>query len=226
MVNRLMGVESFTDSITLAGGANITGPLTVSGSLTASGGTVAGGASGAGSTFLPAGNLYRRILTVANGINPSATAADKIVDGFTLPANAFNATGVGMLITIYGTFAANANGKTIKVWFGATNTSPPLDGSTTVTGGTTFLTTGSITVATGGGFLVQGQLFKTGAANSNTQESMLTAAVFAATPAALGSWADQTALTENASSLIVVTVNCATTATDVKYQGMEAAWYN
>lgn len=219
LVNRLMGVEAFTDSLTFTGGFTAGGTVTLPSGLTIA-------AGGGTNTLLASGNLYRRILTTANGINPSATAADKIVDAFTLPAGAFDQTGRILTITCWGTFANNANGKTIKFYFGASNTSPPIDGTTTVTGGTAFITTGSVTTTGGGGWFVTGQLAKTGAANSNTQESMLTGCQFAATPAALGSWADQTALTENAASLIVITMNCATTATDLKYQGCEFIWSN
>jgi hypothetical protein len=176
-------------------------------------------------TFLGSGNLYRNILTAANGVNPGATAADKIVDAYTLPASAFDLAGRGIQITLWGTFANNANSKRVKVFYNAGNSAPAVDGSVTVTGGTVIGDSGAITTTGGGGFTLTCQLFKTGAAGSNTQESMTTAIVFGATHSGIGSWTDQT-FTESSSALIVVTLNCATTATDLKYQGCEITAFN
>lgn len=170
------------------------------------------------------GNFYRNILTVANGIQPSATGADKIVDAFTIPAGTFDSAGRGFVATVYGTFGATGNNKLIKVILGATNTNPATNGTVTVTGGTTIGSTGTLTT-NGGGLVLTCQLFKTGAAASNTQESMTTGIVAGSTHAGCGSWTDQT-FTEANAQLLVVTVNLTTATTDFTYQGMELTGYN
>jgi len=65
---------------------------------------------------------------------------------FTLPANSLNRDGVGLRITVGGTLAANANNKTLKLYFGATQ-----------------LTALSST-ASGSGYRMSGLVFRTGAA--------------------------------------------------------------
>jgi hypothetical protein len=47
-------------------------------------------------------------------------AGEDILMTYSLPANALNANGKGIRVTVYGTIANNANAKTVKVYFGST----------------------------------------------------------------------------------------------------------
>lgn len=180
---------------------------------------------GSSATLFSSGNVFQTILTVANGKSPSATGVFKIVDRFILPANALNKTGRGFQWTVWGTAAANGNNKQFQIVANPTNVAGfAIDGTITLTGGTAIGDTGVLTT-NNGGLILQAQLFKTGAVNSNTQESMTTAIVGGGTHGGCGAWTDAT-LAENAAITIVVVAKATTTASDIVYQGSELTWYN
>lgn len=154
------------------------------------------------------GNIYRAVPGVAGGITPGATAADNVVAVYSLPAGSLDVAGRGLTITAAGKFAANGNTKQVKLWFNATTA---VVGST-ITGGTLMADTGAVTT-NAGGWEVSGNVFKRGAAGSNTQTVTSNGAVAGATHVGVSAPVDTTAV-ENAAILIAVTCNCTTTATD------------
>lgn len=162
--------------------------------------------SGSG-TFLEEGTLGKSVSQA--GINPGGTAGDYVVAAFTIKANSLDGVGNrGSQLIAKGGLAANANSKRVKVIAGATTA---VVGSL-VTGGTVIEDTGAQTTS-GGGWGISVDIWKTGAANSNTQKATSNGKFMGA--AHLGAQAPTAlTMTENADILVAVTINCATTATD------------
>lgn len=167
--------------------------------------------SGTG-TFLEEGNLARAAYLSAGAINPATTVADNVLAVYTLPANSFDGTGQrGLCITASGLFGATANaGKRAKINF---NPSTAVVGSTVGSGGTVIADT-TATTASGLGWQLITNVFKVGAANSNTQYAQQAAAVIGATHGGVGVPVYPTA-TENAVIYIAVTGSATTALTDV-----------
>jgi hypothetical protein len=163
--------------------------------------------SGVG-TFLEEGTLGKSISQA--GINPGGTAGDYVVAVFTIKANSLDGVGNrGVQVVAKGGLASNANGKRIKVIAGATTA---VVGSL-VTGGTTIEDTGAQTTS-GGGWGISVDIWKTGAANSNTQKATSNGKWMGATH--LGAQAPVAlTMTENADILVAITANAATAATDI-----------
>jgi hypothetical protein len=159
-------------------------------------------------TFLPEGNVTRQIS--AAGINPGATGVDSVLAAFTLPANSFDALGRGLAITGQGSFAANANTKRIKIVF---NPASAVVGQTVGAGGATIADTNAVTT-NGGGWSVQANVFKYGAANSNTQIGLHQQAQIGGAVAALLA-PSLIAAIENAAILIALTGNATTGVGDI-----------
>jgi hypothetical protein len=187
------------------------------GAAYASGGTAPNVAQvqfGTGTGLLAAaGNINRQV--VGAGINPGATAADNVLAIYSLPAGSFDVSGRGITLTAQGSFAANGNTKRIKLIFNATTA---VVGST-VTGGTTIADSGAVTT-NGGGWSLQANVFKYGAAGSNTQLGLHQQAQVGAAVAAMLAPTLITA-TESGAILIAVTGNAATTATDIAFNFLE-----
>jgi len=183
------------------------------------------GTSGAGNLFgggtalaLGSGNIYRNVFGPA-GSSPALTAADIVVDVYSLPANSFDGTGFrGLSITAAGNFAANVNAKVPKIFIGCTTA---VIGSA-VTGGTAIATG---TTGNGVGWFLNSQVFKYGAANSNTQIWQETATVTGTAHGGMSTAAALT-MTENAAILIAVTMNCTTTNTDGTLWWWEVSAFN
>jgi len=88
-----------------------------------------------------------------------------------------------------------------------------------VTGGTTIADSAAVTT-NGGGWALEANAFKYGAANSNTQIGLHQQAQIGGAVAALLAPSLLTA-TENAVILIAITGNCTTTATDIVFNFLE-----
>jgi hypothetical protein len=162
--------------------------------------------SGTGS-FALEGNL---VAQASAGVNPGATGADNVLAVFSLPANSFDQAGRGISISASGGYAGNTNNKTVKIIVGPASA---VVGSTIGSGGTTIASTG--TVATnGGGWSLEAEIVKYGAAGSNTQQGIHSAAQSGSAVAALITPAALT-LNEGLPILVAVTGNAATTATDI-----------
>jgi hypothetical protein len=170
-------------------------------------------AGSSAATFPLEGNL--NVQTSAAGVNPGATAADNVLAVYSLPASFFDKAGRGISIAAAGSFAANADNKRVKIIVNATTA---VVGST-VTGGTTICDTG--TVATNGsGWLLEGSVFKYGAAASNTQLGIHNQAQIGAAVASMLAPSLITA-TESGAILIAITGNATTAATDIIFNFMQ-----
>jgi len=153
------------------------------------------------------GNIYREVIA---GRNPGATNADNVIAVYTMPASAFDLTGRGVNLLAEGSVANNTNSKRIKIYWGCTTATL----GSTVVGGTVIADTGAYTTAGAVGWAVEANVFKYGAAGSNTQLALHYGAQIGAvvgsllTPVALTS-------TESASVIIAVTGNAVTATTDI-----------
>lgn len=89
------------------------------------------------------GSIYKSV-TAGNNTSTGETT----LDSYSVAANLLNANGRGLRITAWGTFAANANTKTVRLKFGSTD-----------------LTSGAFTGTTNGGsWKVSATILRTGAA--------------------------------------------------------------
>jgi hypothetical protein len=86
------------------------------------------------------------------GVGNAADTTDDTLFTYTLPASAFDVAGRSITVTAFGKFAANGNNKTVKLFFGAS----------------TIATTGVLTT-NAGGWQIQAEIVKVGAAGANTQ---------------------------------------------------------
>ncbi len=170
-----------------------------------------GQSQGGGSSayFGDQGNLF---VSAGAAVNPAATAGDIVVASFPLPPLVFDQAGRSIAFEAYGTTAANANVKTAKI---IVNCTTAVIGSA-VSGGTTIasITSGAANVS--GGWFMGAQLTKYGIMGSNTQVAVHFAGQLGATPIVLVA---PQALTfaENGIILCALTLNAATTATDISY---------
>lgn len=142
--------------------------------LSATGVQVGGSALAAAlSEFAEMGTVFHK---VGNPIASNAAATtNTVLTGFVLPANALDAANRGLHIKASGKFGATDNDKRIKIW-----ANPTLAGSTTtagvISGGTVsgvgsgvLLYDSGTVVGNAIGWSVDLDLFKYGAAASNTQ---------------------------------------------------------
>ena len=68
-------------------------------------------------TFLPMGALSKQ--TSVAGVGNLADLTDDTLFTYTLPASCLDTNNQGIVIEAFGSFAANGNNKTVKLWFGA-----------------------------------------------------------------------------------------------------------
>ncbi len=160
------------------------------------------------------GNINRQ-LSIA-GVSPGATGADNVLAVFSIPAGSFDVNGRGLNITAQGKFGATANNKQVKLIF---NPSTAVVGSTVGAGGTTIADTG--TVATNGlGWSVSANVFKAGAAGSNTQIALHQQSQTGGTVSSLLAPTFPTAV-ESGAILVAVTGNAATATSDIVLNFLE-----
>ncbi len=165
-----------------------------------------GGGSG---NFAPAGNIYRYVS--GTGISPGATAADNVLAAYSIPAGSFDAAGRGMNFLAMGKFATGTNTKQVKIIF---NPTTAVVGSTVGSGGTTIADSGSYSTTGACAWQMDANVFKYGAAGSNTQLGIHQSAQIAAVVSALVVPTAITA-TESGAILVAVTGAAGTTATDI-----------
>lgn len=161
-----------------------------------------------------AGNINVQQSTA--GISPGSTGSDIVLCAYTLPANAFDLLSRGLNLFAAGSTAANTNTKTLKLIWNATTA---VVGSA-VTGGTTIASLTLNSVAGGGGWQMEANVYKNNAANSQT-------AIHAASQGGnvVGSLTSPTtnlAAVESGPIIIAVTGNSATTAGDIVFNFFEA----
>jgi hypothetical protein len=179
---------------------------------------------GSGGAIMGASGDFN-VQPVAAGRSPASTAADIVVAVFSIPAKSFDQLNRGVDIQAQGSFVNNANGKTVKIIWGATTA---VVGSAVI-GGTTI---GSIIVApaggnaaNSGGWQLMASVFKYGAAGSNTQLALHQASQSGSTPGALLAPSLLTS-PENAPILVAVTANAGTTATDIVFNFLQMTGMN
>jgi hypothetical protein len=151
-----------------------------------------------------------RVSLGAGGQNPGATGADNVLAVFSLPGSLFDGvSNRGIRLTAMGTYGANGNTKTVKIIY---NPSAAVVGST-VTGGTTLVTTGAVVINALPWFLEAGVVDVVGA-NNQLAFGMLSwsggVPTFIVPVAPSFATADETQ-----PILIAVTGNAATAVTDI-----------
>jgi hypothetical protein len=159
------------------------------------------------------GNLV--VQPVAAGVSPAATGADKIIALATIPAGAFDIANRGISILAAGN-APNTNAKTLKIILNAT---APVVGQT-VSGGTTIASFTGTGAGTNGGWQLQANLFKYGAAGSNTQIALHEASQVGLTIGSLTS-PSLTTLPENAPITVAITGNATTAVGDIVFNFLQ-----
>lgn len=110
----------------------------------------------------PGGNANLQVS--AAGLGNGADTTDDVLFTYALPASAFDVAGRQVTITASGKFAATANNKRIKIWWGTTTQTV----GAAVAGGTLIADSGVVTT-NAGGWTASAQVQKYGAAGSNTQ---------------------------------------------------------
>ena len=162
--------------------------------------------SGTGAMF-EEGLLYRHATA---GTNPAGTAGNYVVDVFTIPANSFDVANRGVNITAMGSVANNTNAKTVSIYYGCTTA---VIGSL-VTGGTVIASTGAYSTTGAAAWQLVANVYKYGAAGSNTQIGLHETVQIGSTVPALTVPQLLTA-TESSPVLVALVANAATTATDI-----------
>jgi hypothetical protein len=168
--------------------------------------TAFGSSSG---TFYRQGNLSAQFSST--GVNPGATGADNVIATYTLPASVFDQAGRGIKIVAKGSFGANTNNKRIKIIF---NPSSATLASTVGGSGTTVCDTGTVTT-NGTGWQVAAEVYKYGAAGSNTQLGTGDGAIAGATHLGTGGLPALATATESGTIFVAVTGNATTATTDI-----------
>jgi len=130
--------------------------------------TYFGGGTGA---FFGEGNLTR-LVGSSLGANKADTT-DDVLASYTVPASSFDVSGRGLCITAQGSTGPTANNKRVKLWFNATISAG------VVSGGSVIADTGAwvngTTLNNNVGWQLMANVFKYGAAGSNTQYAQGTA---------------------------------------------------
>ncbi|CAN5949961.1 unnamed protein product [Sphagnum jensenii] len=164
--------------------------------------------SGTG-TFLEEGNIYR--YASATGTSPGSINNDNVLATFSIPANSLDGIGNrGLMITAAGSVANNTNSKRLKIFWACTSATV----GSAVSGGTLIADTGAYTTTGAAGFEISANVFKYGAANSNTQIALHSQAQIGSTVGGLIVPTPLTA-TENAVIIIAITGNAVTATTDI-----------
>jgi hypothetical protein len=126
---------------------------------------------GGGGTLLEEGNLNRQIGNPLAGNNGDTT--DDVLASYSMPASSLDVAGRGLCIAAQGTTGQTNNNKRIKLWFNAAISAG------TVTGGSVIADSGAWTDGTvpnnNVGWQLTANVFKYGAAGSNTQYAQGTA---------------------------------------------------
>lgn len=146
--------------------------------------------------------------------NPATITNDNVLAIYTLPANSFDVAGAGIEITASGNLGADSQAKRCKIIW---NPSTAVVGSAVVTTAASFLLgdTGSTTNAgVAAGWLINSQVFKYGAAGSNTQIGQMTSTIVGTLHGGVGVAAALTT-NESASILFAVTGNATSSVGDI-----------
>lgn len=159
------------------------------------------------------GNIYRETVVSRN---PGAINQDNVLAAFTIPAGSFDIAGRGVNLLSQGSVAATVNSKRLKIYWGCT---AAVVGSA-VSGGTVIADTGAYTTNNAVGWSLEANVFKYGAAGSNTQLALHMSAQIGLT---VGTLLVPSALTSTESGPIIVAItgNAVTVVTDIIYNFFE-----
>jgi hypothetical protein len=181
---------------------------------------VQGGSAATPGFVRTGGNASVQVVSAGQG-NAAATT-DTVLFTYALPASALDVAGRQVTITAAGSFAANANNKRVKIWWGTTTQTV----GSAVAGGTLVCDSGVVTT-NAGGWSASAQVSKYGAAGSNTQIATNAQAIAGSTH--LGTSAPAL-LTATESGVINITVTGASSTTgaanDVLGQLLDVAFNN
>lgn len=171
----------------------------------------------AGLSMSDTGNIYTEVhpATGAGVLNPASTAADVVMSVVTIPgtaiAQAMDQAGRGVLVNCNFLLGSNVNSKRVKI---IANPTTAVIGQA-VTGGTTIADSGAITTAaSSGGCTIGAQIYKYGAAGSNTQVAIHQASQSGNLAGSLLAPQNLT-LNEQGNIVLAITGNAATAATDI-----------
>jgi hypothetical protein len=181
-------------------------------------------------TIAEEGNIYREVLGTTGGRQPSSTGATAycLLGFYNIPASAFDGallpngtvrSNRGVNITAMGSLGANGDTKRILIMAGGTSSTVAAYSGTLGLDGTVIADTGSITV-NGSGWSIQAEIFKYGAAASNTQLALHQQAQAGPNVSPLVACQNLT-LNEAGVIPIAIVASCTTLASDVQYNFME-----
>jgi hypothetical protein len=165
------------------------------------------------------GNVNRQISAV--GINPGAIGADNVLAVYSIPGSAFDGaagTNRGIAIQANGSFANNTNTKRVKI---IVNPATAVVGSTVGAGGVTLADSQPFSTTGAAGWQMNAEVYKYGAAGSNTQIGIPGGTMIGPTHGGLGAGVLGTpqAITavESGAILVAVTGNATTAVTDISF---------
>jgi hypothetical protein len=194
-------LPAFSLAGTVSGGGNQINNVVIGASTPLAGTftTLQGQAGNSASNIRAMGLLTAQVAATGNG----ADTTEDILQTFSLPANVLDAVGRGVRIKAWGTFANNADGKTVRIYFGANVYT------------STSLTTANVA------WCIWADVFKTG---SNTQTAIGTGNFGNSTPAT-----NSTAPNQTDTSAITIKITGQATvanANDIVCQGMTVEMIN
>lgn len=166
------------------------------------------GGSGPGNVFGSASNAGSVVsfTDASSNTSGSVQSTEYSLNSITLPANAFNATGRALRVTAWGTLAANANAKNLKIYFGSSAVA-------TVTG----------SVGNGVAYFIYMTVIRTGA---STQSAVATIMIDTGTAVTMAQ-TTATAQTDTAAIIVAVkSANTAAAATSGTGNGLVATFLN
>lgn len=176
---------------------------------------------GGTATLEESGNIY-----VASGnpvSNPGAITTDSVLAVYTIPAGSFSAAGKGVEFQVSGNFANNSHTKECKlIW----NASSAVVGSAVGTNSTSFLLgdTGAVTNPNVG-WSITSQVYKYGAAGSNTQIGQELGVIVGSTHGGL-SLASALTTNESLPILVAVTGNATSSVGDISLYNVNYEAFN
>lgn len=169
-------------------------------------------------TLSESGNLS---VSVSNPFsNPAGITNDYVIAVYSLPANSLSLSGKGLEITASGNLGNDAQVKRVKIIMNPTSATL----GSIVSGGTTVGDTGSVTAANVG-WVLQSQLYKYGAAGSNTQIAQFLDGSVGLTSLGVGLAAAITG-NESGAILFAVTGNATTSVGDISLYNVNIEGFN
>lgn len=158
------------------------------------------------------------------GVGNTASTGFIVLATLPIPANAFDQANRIATVNAAGKFAANANNKQVRIYFGS---DVQTVGAAVVTTNTTLIADSGVVTTNGGGWFGSAQVLKTGANGSNTQLGINTGFMAGSTHLGTTPPIGATA-TESAVSYVTLVGASPTTgaANDVLAQWLELFWDN